>query len=139
MEVYEETFWQFMIFVIKNLDPDSSKKPGFGLKNYWSGFEKGSKTHLGTVPSKVPYGRYGTFTLMRIRVQLPNIMQIRIRNPSNFVLCCADKMSTLGETAKQKSNAFVQGSREIVHRFVHKPALFKSFYCGERHYSTGSS
>ena len=25
-------------------------------------------------------------------------------------------MSTLGETAKQKSTAFVQGSREIVHR-----------------------
>jgi hypothetical protein len=35
-------------------------------------------------------------------------------------------MSTLGETAKQKSNAFVQGSREIVHRFVHKTALFVS-------------
>lgn len=28
----------------------------------------------------------------------------------------SDKMSTLGETAMQKSNAFVQGSREIVHR-----------------------
>lgn len=28
----------------------------------------------------------------------------------------SDKMSTFGETAKQKSNAFVQGSREMVHR-----------------------